>query len=326
MMYEDFKRELYRNVIHQRRGTDVIVRLFECRMICADEEGIRMIKLINLACYGVKDIVVREDILCLSWGEGGLVNMKYWRVQLLFQRFQKEGWMGVLPEIFIRLQEGGNRSKRMSDYEQSRRRHILRPMNYHFNRAELENCIFWRFGDMALVLYDLMFETEDECTTMKISREMAEEWCLEDEVLLQNALLNTRDRMPPRLFYGNDPEKGGHDDGIFMPEDGAVSIHIHRSDSRRGRMGYRLTTVRRINGAIAVFYPYIKERLAWMMKGDFYVGFPSIHEAFIHPVRYGALVEMKEAIRHTNLFFDQREMLTGRVYRYMESRQELLEV
>ncbi|MCM1043868.1 MAG: DUF5688 family protein [Candidatus Gastranaerophilales bacterium] len=325
MMYEDFKRELYRNVMHQRRGRDVVVRLLECHMICADEEGIQMIKLINLACYGVKDIIVREDILCLSWGEGGLVNMKYWRVQLLFQRFQTEGWMGVLPEILVKLQEGGSRLRRTSGYEQSRRRHILRPMNYYLNRAELENCIYWRFGDIALVLYDLMYESEDECTTMKINREMAEEWCLEDEALLRNALLNTRDRMPPRLFAGNDPEEGGYDDGIFMPEDGAVSIHIHRS-AVRGGMGYRLTTVRRINGAIAIFYPSIKERLAWMIKGDYYVGFPSIHEAVIHPVRYGALCEMKEAIRHTNLLFDQRDMLTGRVYRYMESRQELLEV
>lgn len=231
--------------------------------------------------------------------------------------------MGVLPEIVVRLQEGENRLKRTSGYEQSRRRHILRPMNYHFNRAELENCIYWRFGDMALVLYDLMFETEDECTTMKINREMAEEWRMEDEVLLKNALLNTRDRMPPRLFC---EENGRYSDGVFMPEDGPVSVHIRRSDSRDGMIGYRLTTVRQINGAIAVFYPYVKERLAWMMKGDFYVGFPSIHEAVIHPVRHRVLGEMKEALRHTNLLFDQREMLTGRVYRYMESRQELLEV
>lgn len=329
-MYEDFKRELYRNVMQQKCGTGVTVRLFERRMICADEEGIRMIKLVNLACFGVKDIVVREDVLCLSWGGGGLVNMKYWRVQLLYERFQKEGWMGVLPEIVIRLQEGGNnesRSKWKSGYEQSRRRHILRPLNYHFNRTELENCIYWRFGDMALVLYDLMFETEEDCTTMKINREMAEDWHLEDNILLHNALLNTRERMPPRLFCGDDMEYGHcMSDGVFMPEDGPINVCIRRNDGREGMTGYRLTTTRRINGAIAVFYPYVKEQLAWMMKGDFYVGFPSIHEAVVHPVRHRALREMKEAIRHTNLLFDQREMLTGRIYRYMGSRQELLEV
>lgn len=328
MIYEKFKRELYCNVMQQRCRTDVIVRLFECREICMDEEGLQMIYLINLADHGVRDAVVREDILCMSWG-GGIANMKYWRVPFLYERFQREGWMGVLPEIVVRLQEGGSeeRSKWRSGYEYSRRRHILRPLNYYFNREDLEGCIYWRFGDVALVLYDLVFETEEDCTTMKVNREMAEDWHVEDSILLNNALLNTRERMPPRLFGGDDFRSGcDRKEGIFMPEDGQISVPIPGRDEREEMKGYRLTTVKRTNGAVALFYPYVKERLAWMLQGDFYVGFPSIHEAVVHPVRYRVLSEMKEAIRHTNLVFDQREMLTNRVYRYMSSRQELLEV
>ncbi len=221
----------------------------------------------------------------------------------------------------------GDRNGFSIRYENCRRRHILRPLNYMRNREELEGCIYWKFGDVALVLYDLVFETEQDCTTMKIYREMAEEWGVKEDVLLHNALFNTRDKMPPRLFHGNDLRYIRRvQEGIFMPEEGEAKVSLQEEDELEGMRGYRLTTTRWINGAIAVFYPYVKEQLAWMLQGDFYVGFPSIHEAVIHPVRYKVLSEMKAALYHTNIVFDEREMLTNRVYRYMSSRQELLEV
>ncbi len=222
---------------------------------------------------------------------------------------------------------GDGRARWCIHYERSRRRHIIRPLNYYCNRGELEDCIYWRFGDVALVLYDLVFETDDDCTTMKISREMTEEWGVSDEILLNNALLNTCAKMPPRLFYGDDLRyRCKAESGIFMPGEGSVNMTLGGNSEREAMLGYRLTTTRRINGAVALFYPHVKERLAGMMQGDFYVGFPSIHEAVIHPVRYKVLSGMKAAIYHTNLVFDERELLTNRVYRYMSSRQELLEV
>lgn len=330
MVYEDFKRALYRNVLGHKERTDVSVRLFECRTMYTDEESVHLIKAINWGSRGVKDVMVLDDMLCLSWGNDNVVSVKYWSVRLLFERYQEEGWLGVLPEIITKMEEGVNgrcKPRWRVSYEHCRRRHILRPLNYYRNRDELENCIYWRFGDVALVLYDLVFETEEDCTTMKIYREMTEEWGVKDDILLNNALVNTRDRMPPRLFHGNDLRYcRSQKDGIFMPGDGDIDVRIESQDGQESILGYRLTTTRWINGAIALFYPYVKEQLAWMMQGDFYVGFPSIHEAVIHPVRYKVLSEMKAAIQHTNIIFDEREMLTSRVYRYMSNRQELLEV
>lgn len=330
MMYEEFKRGLYRNVLGHMGETDARVFLFECRTMYTDEESVCMINAINLASRGVKDVMVLDDILCLAWENDTVVRLKYWNVRLLFERYLEEGWLSVLPEIITRMEEGANgkaKPKWRMSYERCRRRHILRPLNYYRNRDELENCIYRRFGDMALVLYDLVFETGEECSTMKIYREMAEEWGVKDDVLLNNALVNTRDRMPPRLFHGDDLRFDySQKDGIFMPGEGDITVRIESRDGGEGIQGYRLTTSRWLNGAIAIFYPYVKEQLAWMMQGDFYVGFPSIHEAVIHPVRYKVLSEMKAAIHHTNIIFDEREMLTNRVYRYMSNRQELLEV
>lgn len=330
MVYEDFKRVLYRNVLQHGGKADVRVRLFECRRMYMDGESVQTIKAINLTSRGVKDVVVPDDMLCLSWGNDDSVSLKYWNVRLLFERYREEGWMSVLPEIIATMEEGENDRRKSgwgTNYDRCRRRHILRPLNYYHNREELENCIYRQFGDVALVLYDLVFETEEDCTTMKIYREIAEKWGVRDDILLNNALVNTRNRMPPRLFHGNDLRYcSSQKDGIFMPEDGDINVQIESQDGREGMLGYRLTTTRWLNGAIALFYPYVKEQLARMMKGDFYVGFPSIHEAVIHPVRCKVLSEMKAAIQHTNIIFDEREMLTNRVYRYMSNRQELLEM
>ncbi len=330
MTYEYFKRALYHNVLRQRVRADVCVRLFECHVMYTDEESVRMIKVVNLTTRGASDVVVLDDMLCLAWENGGLVSVKYWRVKRLYERYRRGGWIHVLPEIVEKMESGGNgewRPKWRASYERCRRRQVLRPLNYYRNREELEDCIYWRFGDVALVLYDLVFETEEDCTTMKIYREMAEEWGVEDDILLNNALFNTRVRMPPRLFHGNDIRfQRSQNDGIFMPGDGEINVRIEEENEQEGMRGYRLTTTRWINGAIALFYPYVKEQLAWMMKGDYYVGFPSIHEAVVHPVRHKVLSEMKAAIQHTNIVFDEREMMTDRVYRYLSSRMELVEV
>ena len=92
-----------------------------------------------------------------------------------------------------------------------------------------------------------------------------------------------------------------------------------------GTLGYRLTTSKSINGAIAIFYPGVKERLGELF-GDYYVGFTSIHEAVIHPVARQSPLCMKESIREINAAFPREEMLTNRVYRYNTWNQELVEV
>ena len=330
-MYEKFKKELLCNVMQREEARDKVIRLLEPKMICADPESIRLIRLINFATYGKEDLIIREDMLCISWGQGGLVNMKYWKVQILYMHFLKEGWQSVLPQIVLTLQEAGAGAEKdpvwEGCYEQSRYCHIIRPLNCNYHRQELENCIYWRYGDIALVLAVIVYESKEDCMTMKLNRGMTEKWGLADQVLLTNALLNTRALMPPRLFHGDDLRLGcSSKKGIFMPDDGRPNIFVNIQDELEGIRGYRLTTTRWINGAVALFYPYVKERLSEMLGGDFFVGFTSVHEAVLHPVRHKILSEMKAAIQHTNAVFDESEMLTNRIYRYCRAKGTLVEV
>ena len=330
MTYEEFKRELYRNILQQEEG-DKQIRLFERRSICSDIKDLQIIKALNLSCYGVADLVVHEDILCILWGSSANRNIIHWKVRTLYERYKREGWQSVLPEIIVKLEEVGRNSRLFSmenaSYEQCCDRLILRPLNMQQHRVELENCVYWKFGDIAMVLYGLLSDDGADYVSMKMRREITGRWNISDEKILIHALLNCYEKMPPRLFHAGEMTLNPEPDcGVFMSGEKGKRIVIQRNDRWDGIRGYRLTTTRQVNGALAIFYPGVKERLAKMMGGDYFVGFTSVHEAVIHPVHCKNLVDMKAAIQHINAVFDEQDMLTNRVYRYCCKRKHLLEV
>ena len=105
--------------------------------------------------------------------------------------------------------------------------------------------------------------------------------------------MNTYFISPPRIFLwekliGN-PEYNGE---CFMDLNQEFEL-------RRENVGNCLSTVRRTNGAVAVFLPGVAKRLAELMKGDFYLVFTSIHEVMIHSDVTANPDDLKEVLRET---------------------------
>ena len=331
MTYEEFKKELYHNILLQEEAGDKQIKLFERKTICYDMRDLQIVKALNVSNYGRADVLVRDDVICALWEQRGGIGMMHWKIRPLYERYKAEGWQSVLPEILMKLQLVGNRSRQLFaegvSYEECSERLILRPINFKRYRSDLDNCIYWRYGDIALVLYGVFCDEGEDYITIKMRREMAGPWNMSDDSLLTNALMNSYERMPPRLFLPGDVELNPDPaKGVFMPEEKGIPVKINNKDKWEGIRGYRLTTVRQINGALAIFYPGVSQRLAEMLGGDYFVGFTSIHEAVIHPTSHKNLRDMKEAIQHVNAVFDEEDMLTNRVYRYSCKRKELLEV
>ncbi len=329
MTYEEFKRELYRNLRMQDMSQGRAVLLLEKGSIFADKDTMAIIRLINMGNYGREDLVLREDIVCVVWRKNGIHKLLHWGVRAIYERFKREGWQGILPEMVSKLQRLGRGAgdTAANSYASESERLIVRPLHYPSEGEEAEDGICWIYGEIALTLYFLACDGEEELLTVRMNRDMIAKWDVTDEWLLTNALLNTYAKMPPRLYYGKaNPARYGKEDGVFMPGEKGRGIVVHPDNPREGLRGYRVTTSKRINGAVALFYPGVKERLAELLDGDYYVGFPSIHEAMVYPARHKALGELKVAIQRNNVVLNQREMLTNRVYRYSCSRNELIEV
>lgn len=329
MTYEEFKKELYRNLQQVQPSKEKEVLLWEKGVIFTDVERAAMLRMINRSDYGREETVVREDILCVRWKKQGAIGMIHWRIRPIYETYKKEGWQGVLPQMIAKIQISDQVNPRLpaENYTADSDKLIIRPLHYPHCRQEMERGVCWKFGDIALVLYLLLQDGGEDLMMMKIQRSMIENWDVSDEILLTNALLNTYAKMPPRLYYATDLRMQYEKRyGVFMPGEKGKSITIHPKDKWEGLHGYILTTTKRVNGAIALFYPGVKERLAEMLEGDYYVGFTSIHEAVIHPVGQKVLREMKEGIQRTNICFAPQEMLSNRVYRYSCKRKELIEV
>lgn len=328
MTYEEFKKELYHNLRLQEVSGGRKVILLERGSIYSGEDAVKMIRLINLGNYGREDTVLREDTLCVVWKKQGIHGLLHWGVRSVYERFKREGWQGVLPEIVAKIHQTG-RNGGLSEAEcATQNEHlIIRALNYKNHCEELEESVFWVFGDIALVLYFLAYVEGEGFLTVRVNRNMIERRDVADEVLLTNALLNTYAKMPPRLYYGTDIHLQYNSTyGVFMPGEKGKGIIVHPDDEREGLHGYRVTTSQGKNGAVALFYPGVKERLAEIMDGDYYVGFTGIHEAFVYPARHKVLSELKAAMHRTSILRERKEMLSTRVYRYSCSRKELIEV
>lgn len=312
MNYTQFKQELFAAILQR------------------EETGQKRVRIL-----GDGDCGEEGEVLCISWTRGTTNCTAHWRLPVLYRRFLREGWRDILAEIAYRLrlctllpEEPGERlgaslRRHAALYDQI----VLRPLNYERNREELKDGVYWRFGEIALVLYVPLRESGEERMTMKLSRRTAQQWNVSKDMLLMNALLTTCCDMPPRLYRGADLSRFEcADGGKFMPGEPCGADDADFGDPDEGRRGYRLTNVGRANGAISLFYPGVQERLAALFHGDYYAGFINVHEAVIHPVRYKALGEMKAAILRANALCDGRETLTSRVYRYCGAQRRLVEV
>lgn len=329
MTYEEFKKELRWNVQNMETAQDKTIRLLEQHMVCGDPVSAHIMNMMNRYMYGREHTLIRDDMLCALWTRGKREYVQHWLVRPLYERCRQEGWQSILPEISAGLTEGEEEkdivlSGENPSYAVCRSHMIVRPVNYERYRQELGNAVYRKIGDVALVLHLLTSEKTGSSLTIQMSNGMVLPWKLTEEQLLTEAMMNTCRKMPPRLFLGDDRRKFfPYRDGILFSEEEGRQTWISPWNRREGRKGYLLTNIARIHGAIAFFYPGVKALLAEKMGGDYYVVFPSVHEAVIHPVGCIGVSEIRSSVQHINAIYGEGEMLSDRVFCYHKNRRLL---
>ena len=88
----------------------------------------------------------------------------------------------------------------LSTYESAREKLFIRLLNYDREKKELENAVFKRTGDIALVLYLQVCEKQDSMTSTKIPRNVVKNWGCEEDKVFREALVNTYFLSPPRAY------------------------------------------------------------------------------------------------------------------------------
>lgn len=187
---------------------------------------------------------------------------------------------------------------------------ILRPLNT--KAFDPEQVIYESMGGgIALVLYAIVLDDREAgiLNTIKIPKAIFDEWGIAKDVVMGRAMGNTKKAASPRV-YGNifDMEGASERETALLDED---FVNTFKQDATA-----LMTTTRKTNGAIALFYDGVKEKLAEIYGGNYFVAFTSIHEAMIHKQGSIEPYSIKRNLTETNRIFGPDDTLTDSVFYY----------
>lgn len=235
----------------------------------------------------------------------------------LYEEYRRGLGMDVIVKDVVKRLQGISRTdiiekaKMISDYNKIKNYLFIRLINKNKYEADLTDSVYRTIGDIAMVLYVRMGEIEGYTSSMKVKQHMLEKWDMDRDEVFEAALLNTYFISPPRIYCWEKMLFDTHYEGEnFMNLLSDYPI-------RRGAVGNCLSTVKRTNGAVAVFLPGVVSRLADLMQGNLYLVFTSIHEVMIHNE---ATVD-PEDLRHVLIdtikeTTPEEDVLTFHIYHY----------
>lgn len=235
----------------------------------------------------------------------------------LYEEYRRGLGMDMIVKDVVKRLQGISRTdiiekaKIIGDYDKIKNYLFIRLINKNKYEADLRDSVYRTIGDIAMVLYVRMGEIEGYTSSMKVKQHMLEKWDMDRDEVFEAALLNTYFISPPRIYCWEKMLFDTHYEGEnFMNLLSDYPI-------RRGAVGNCLSTVKRTNGAVAVFLPGVASRLADLMQGNLYLVFTSIHEVMIHNEKTADPEDLRhvliDTIKETT---PEEDVLTFHIYHY----------
>lgn len=263
--------------------------------------------------YGEKDLELRHenyrDVLDLKAHVNGRKTVFRFYPEDLYKQIFAEGYTNTVQKLLDQIRDTENDMKEADfssiplsgSFEELRDRLIIRPLNFTKYAAKLNNGIFHRHGDVALVLYLLLASQGGTLMTRMIEKSELAKWNMTDqkEEIFAEALERTGRLYPATVISEKYP------DGIDL-----VNGKYRKEDVFTPR-GIQLSSSIGSNGAAALFYPGVSAKLAELMNGKFAAVFLNTTDVMIMKPDSPYLKGYMEFASHENSF---GEMLSGRKY------------
>ena len=253
---------------------------------------------------------LKKDFLILKEDAGEKVSVSQ-RVAIhdLYLDAEKRGFDAAFEEVrksratiqSSNIQDAVNMRSNAS-YEGIRDQLIIRPLNYSLHIDELRGTVYRRTGDIALVLYQLMGNAEMSLMSSKISREELKRWGMDGQAdkVIDEALANTA-----RLFPASTYNYSKNEEVDFL------AAEFTREDITVEKNTIMISTFKVTNGAAALFYPGVVEKMMKVMGGAFWAVFMNINDIMIFS-RGDRRAE--SCTRAAKTGGGQAEMLSSRIY------------
>lgn len=200
----------------------------------------------------------------------------------------------VMEQIHNLKQSGMiGKSLELDDYEKLKDSLCIRLLNKRKNSWDMKDAVYKTIGDIAIVLYLTIGEANGILTTMKIRKTMMKDWGVKEEEVFETAMLNSYRQAPPRIYpWIKWLENTRYYGEAFMDLDSPYLLN-------KGAAGNCLSTTNKTNGAVAVFYPGVADRIAGLLNDSFFMVFTSVHEVMIHSEESSDVDMLRRVLRDT---------------------------
>ena len=308
-------------------GEEVKVTFYADGYVADSEEAERFIRQTNEK-YGNQDAeVLVGDFILVSDEKNGLetYNCRF-EVAYLWEEYLRSGWdrIDTIVDNNLRAAKKVDRSvfSTISDYAAVKDKLILCLRNISRNKFRHRDSLFQKFDDMAMVLYVIVGDDgKGTRLVAPVARKMTLSWGMDDDEILAAAMLNTARVSLPKILV---PFMGISGVGVEDEWDFMNPLHpLHKIPATS--LGVVVTATPRTDGAVAIFYPGVLERLSEMAEGDYYVVFNGKDEAYIHLPQTVTLKKIQNALLDSNRAFPE-DALTNNIYYYDSKRKALRKV
>lgn len=328
MDYQRFCKELKKGVLQHELWTisesDYI--LYPDGFTSENPEEIAFIRSTNFKYNHIEADILKGDYIVLNIPTAN----SYCKFSLssLFEEYISNGWERVWHIIDESIKAIDNETihevtQKIIDHSFAKERLIVRPINYTDNRYELKEAVYKQYGDVALVLYAILYDNKElGLGTFKIPKTTAKGWKVDFEELWTAAIINTNIIAPPRMYLNlKECKNSSYYKGAFMALNNKFS-HIAKFQFPI------ITTSKQTNGAIALFYPGVMERIAELFGDSYYISFISIHHVHIYHKDAISPRTILRNLKDTNKILPRKELLSRKVYYYDKDKQmlEMLEL
>lgn len=322
MSYEEFCEELKQRLLGVVEEYGIIpdyIKYYEDGYAPAEDEieALMFVRETNIKYHKCESDVLIGDFAQIEDGEENTQIVRL-SMQFLYEGFCEEGWDFVWKNVkgnldVCKIVRESGVMENIQNYEVIKEKLIIRPLNYNDHRTELNKMLYKRIGDIILVLYILAYDERvgehHNVGSVKVQKSFLEYWDVSEEELWETAMGNSYMIAPPRMYLNPmDTYKPAYTKGAFMALGNKTTIASTDVPT--------VTTTMQINGAIAMFYPGVKEKIAEMIGGDYLIAFTSISEARIHKCGTINPIEALRRVKGMNKMIPADEVLTRKMYMY----------
>ena len=291
----------------------------------SDEKTKALIEDTNLR-YGHTDAerLIGDFIIISTEAELGGCQCRF-EVRGLFREYRAGGWEAVyqiMAENIAQTEKIGNSPFSLTDgYDAICGRLIVCMRNVRKNALERKGLTYRQMDDMAMTLYAIaQDDSHGNRLIAPVPRIIVQEWHKSDEEIFDAALKNTAKLSPARAYYGVDDMISGGDGGCdFM----CALKPVRRIPNNPFSLTVSASPTS--DGATAMFYPGVQQRLAEMAGGDYFVVFSAKDEAHIHRATGITAEALKSRLRDMNTAFAST-MLTENIYLYEAGKKVMRKV